>query len=105
MGSPKARSKRKSEPGEASHEQPSKSLRISLAGSHGFINPLTLAIPDAKVFAILAKTVVGRHNRTTVPREVRRLLGVKEGDALEWVFEDGKIVVRKAGGALPGKER
>lgn len=32
--------------------------------------------------------------RTTIPREVRKLLGIGESDEAEWVFEDGKIIVR-----------
>lgn len=47
---------------------------------------------------ILATTRVGKYYRTTVPREVRRLLGINVNDGIEWVFEDGKIVVRKAPG-------
>jgi len=48
--------------------------------------------------SVLATTRVGRYYRTTVPREVRRLLGIKEGDEVEWAFEDGKVVVRKGAG-------
>lgn len=33
---------------------------------------------------------------TTVPVTVRKVLGVEDGDALEWLLtEDGEIVVRK----------
>jgi len=32
--------------------------------------------------------------RTTIPREVRKLLGIGESDEAEWVFEDGKVIVR-----------
>jgi len=45
----------------------------------------------------LSRTRVGRYNRTTVPREVRKLLGIGEGDVVEWVFEDGKVVIRRGG--------
>lgn len=44
---------------------------------------------------ILAVTKIGRYYRTTIPREVRKLLGLSENDEVEWVFEDGKIVLRK----------
>ena len=44
---------------------------------------------------ILAKTRIGRAFRTTIPREVRKLLGVNEGDEVEWVFDGGKIIIRK----------
>ena len=46
---------------------------------------------------VLAATRVGRYYRTTIPREVRKLLGIDENDEVEWVFEDNKIVVRKKG--------
>ena len=38
---------------------------------------------------------MGRYNRTTIPREVRKLLGINEGDIVEWIFEDGKIIVKR----------
>ncbi len=43
----------------------------------------------------LSRTRVSRYNRTTVPREVRKLLGISEGDIVEWVYEDGKVVIRR----------
>jgi len=43
----------------------------------------------------LSRTRVSRYNRTTVPREVRKLLGISEGDIVEWVYEDGRVYVRK----------
>ena len=46
---------------------------------------------------ILAVTRIGRYYRTTIPREVRKFLGLSVNDEVEWVFEDGKIVVRKRG--------
>ncbi len=44
---------------------------------------------------VLAVTHVGKYYRTTVPREVRKLLDIKENDEIEWVFEDSKVIVRK----------
>jgi len=49
--------------------------------------------------SVLAVTRVGRYYRTTIPREVRKILGLSSGDSVEWVLEDGKIVLRKRGGA------
>jgi len=46
---------------------------------------------------ILATTRVGRYFRTTIPREVRKILDINENDVIEWIFEDGKIIVRKGG--------
>jgi len=48
-----------------------------------------------ELMAVLAVTRVGRYYRTTIPREVRKILGLNSGDSVEWVLEDGKIVVRK----------
>ena len=47
---------------------------------------------------VLAVTRVGRYYRTTIPREVRKLLGIGVNDEVEWVFEDGKVVIKKRGG-------
>jgi AbrB family looped-hinge helix DNA binding protein len=33
-----------------------------------------------------------------LPREVRRLLGLNEGEEIEWVYEDGRVIVRRGGG-------
>jgi len=46
---------------------------------------------------VLARTRVDRQHRTTVPREVRKILEVGRGDEIEWILEDGKILVRKRG--------
>ena len=57
------------------------------------------SIVGAKVsMPVLAITRIGRYYRTTVPREVRKLLNINENDMIEWVFEDGKVIVRKASG-------
>jgi len=45
---------------------------------------------------LLSRTKIGMDLRTTVPREVRKLLGITEGDIVEWVYEDGKIIVRRS---------
>jgi AbrB family looped-hinge helix DNA binding protein len=49
---------------------------------------------------VLAVTRVGRYYRTTIPREVRKLLDINENDEIEWVFEDSKVIVRKRGGRI-----
>ena len=33
--------------------------------------------------------------QATVPKEVRELLGLNAGDAVQWEIEDDKVVVRK----------
>jgi antitoxin PrlF len=44
---------------------------------------------------LLSKTKVGKNSRTTIPREVRKILDIKEGDFVEWAFEDGRIIIRR----------
>jgi len=51
----------------------------------------------------LDKTKLGKFNRTTVPESVRKLLQVKEGDFVEWIFNDGRIFVKKA--SCEGKDK
>ncbi|MEM0082924.1 MAG: AbrB/MazE/SpoVT family DNA-binding domain-containing protein [Candidatus Nezhaarchaeales archaeon] len=41
-------------------------------------------------------TKIGRYYRTTVPREVRKLLELRGNDEVEWVFENRVVYVRKA---------
>jgi bifunctional DNA-binding transcriptional regulator/antitoxin component of YhaV-PrlF toxin-antitoxin module len=35
------------------------------------------------------------YNRITTSREVRKLLGINEGDIVEWVYEDRRVYVRR----------
>jgi len=44
----------------------------------------------------MARTRVGRYYRTTIPREVSKLLELRDNDEVEWVFENGAVYVRKA---------
>lgn len=60
---------------------------------------INFIVGDIEDMPVLAITRVGRFYRTTVPREVRKLLSISERDLIEWVFEDGKVFVRKASGA------
>jgi len=46
---------------------------------------------------VLAITKVDKNFRTTNPKEVRRILEISINDEIEWVFEDGKVVIRKRG--------
>ena len=48
---------------------------------------------------MLAVTRIGKYYRTTVPREVRRILELKENDEIEWVLESDKVVVRRRRGS------
>jgi len=44
---------------------------------------------------VLKTTRLGKYNRTTVPEEVRKLLGLREVDEIAWVLEGNGIVVEK----------
>lgn len=43
---------------------------------------------------MLSKTKVSRGYLTVVPKEVRKVSRVREGDFLEWSLEGDKIVIR-----------
>jgi len=47
---------------------------------------------------VLARTKVDENNRTTIPREVRKLLELKDSNSIEWVYEEGRVYVRKVAG-------
>lgn len=49
-----------------------------------------------KLIAILAKTKIGKMRRTTVPEQVRELLGVDEGDEIVWIQEGNRVYVENA---------
>ncbi|MEM1696781.1 MAG: AbrB/MazE/SpoVT family DNA-binding domain-containing protein [Desulfurococcaceae archaeon] len=51
---------------------------------------------------VIARTRIGRYYRTTIPREIRKLLELRENDEVEWVFENGEVYVRKTGGEQHG---
>ena len=51
-----------------------------------------------RVYACVSCDSVGRYYRMIIPREVRRLLSIGENDEVEWVFEDGKVVIKKESG-------
>jgi len=48
---------------------------------------------------VLATTRIGKYYRTTVPREVRKILELNENDEIEWVLENDRIIVRKRSGS------
>ena len=48
---------------------------------------------------VFAATCIGRYCRSTVPREVRKILELNEDDEIEWFFENDKIVVGKRQGS------
>jgi len=49
-----------------------------------------------KTIIILAKTKIGKLNRTTVPEKVRELLHVREGDEVVWIQEGKRVYVENA---------
>lgn len=48
-----------------------------------------------ELMPVMARTRIGRYYRTTIPREVRKLLELRENDEVEWVFENGVVYVRE----------
>jgi SpoVT / AbrB like domain. len=46
---------------------------------------------------VLARTKVDRHYRTTVPREVRKVLEISSNDTIEWVLVGEQVVVKRGG--------
>jgi len=47
---------------------------------------------------VLSIIRVGRYYyRTTMLREVRKLLDLSKDDDVEWLFEDSRVVIRKGG--------
>jgi len=56
---------------------------------------ITIGSERALIMPILARTKVGKYFRTTVPREVRRILEIEENDVVEWVLEGDRIMFRK----------
>jgi len=52
-----------------------------------------------ELMPVLATTRIGKYYRTTVPREVRRILELKANDEIEWVLESDKVVVRRRQGS------
>ena len=52
---------------------------------------------------LLGKSKVWGRGYTTIPITVRRVLGVEDGDELEWYLADsGEVVVKKRGGVERG---
>lgn len=46
----------------------------------------------------MLSSMISRKGQVTVPLEVRRRLGLREGDRVEFVFEDGRAAIRPARG-------
>ena len=44
---------------------------------------------------MLKEVVLSRHNMTTVPEEVRKLLDLHEGEGMAWMLEGSRIIVEK----------
>ena len=48
------------------------------------------------VETILGTSKLSVKCQVTIPKDARKMLGVKEGDRLVFVNENGKLVIRKA---------
>lgn len=45
-----------------------------------------------------SSSTISSKGQVTVPREVRKRLGLKSGDRVEFVLEDGRTIIRPARG-------
>lgn len=45
------------------------------------------------------KSKITAQGQISVPADIRKKLGVGPGSTLEWIEEDGKIVIKRAGGS------
>jgi len=48
--------------------------------------------------SILVSIKVGKYYRTTIPREIRRIIGMGSGDYIDWIFLNSKIIVGRGVG-------
>ena len=46
---------------------------------------------------ILGVRLIQNHGRVQIPKAVRGILQIKDGDCVYWVEEEGRVVLRKAG--------
>ena len=46
--------------------------------------------------SIVAVSKIFQHGKTVVPAEVRRNLGLEDGDRLVWIFENGRWIVESS---------
>lgn len=60
----------------------------------------------------MLQSVVTSKGQTTIPKEIRKLLGLKPNDRLFYLIEEGKVVLRplhgdilELRGSVPAKER
>ncbi|MGQ4834179.1 MAG: AbrB/MazE/SpoVT family DNA-binding domain-containing protein [Candidatus Asgardarchaeia archaeon] len=40
-------------------------------------------------------TKVDKMGRTVIPSKIRKLLNLKEGDVIEWIIENNRIIIKK----------
>jgi AbrB family looped-hinge helix DNA binding protein len=45
---------------------------------------------------LVAMSKVYQHGKTQIPAEVRKALGLKDGDKILWIVESGKWVIERA---------
>jgi len=43
---------------------------------------------------MISRTKVSRGNLTVVPKDVRKTLGVRQGDVLEWSLDGERVIVK-----------
>jgi antitoxin PrlF len=58
-----------------------------------------MGAPKSKPKPASKKSRITAQGQTSVPADIRKKLGVGPGSTIEWIEENGKVVVRRAGGA------
>lgn len=61
--------------------------------NHGYREASTMELEHSDE-KIIAKSVLKKKGQLTIPKEVRKMLNLKENDELGFSVEDGKIVLR-----------
>lgn len=50
-----------------------------------------------KIMIMLTITKVGNYYKTTILYEIRKLLNISKNNEVKWVFENGRIYLRRKG--------
>ncbi|UAK18093.1 AbrB/MazE/SpoVT family DNA-binding domain-containing protein [Sporolactobacillus terrae] len=65
-----------------------------MAGTTLCYEGVTTLEPEKSAENLIAKSVLKKKGQFTIPKEVRKMLDLKENDQMDVTVEDGKIVLR-----------
>lgn len=54
--------------------------------------------------SIIGVSKVFQYGKTQIPRDVRNILELEDGDRILWIWEDEKIVIKRSG-RIPEKQK